>query len=188
MNDFINNITSAGLSRDVNLIRKAFFFAKERHAGQMRKFSDDPYFLHPVRVGLLLRDFDDEVIIAGLLHDVLEDTETTVRELEEQFGSNITLLVLGCTKDPERGTPVEILRRAAEQDSRVIYVKLADRADNLQDDPANLKVSTVENYVNQTPLILELASEHGITFLVGEIQDRIGKLKIGRKRCRTKSD
>ncbi|MHA2331964.1 MAG: HD domain-containing protein [Candidatus Hodarchaeales archaeon] len=178
LKEFINDISSSNMNRELVLIKKAFNFANEKHEGQIRKYNTkDPYFLHLVRVGRLLKDFDDEVIIAGLLHDVLEDTKTTTRELEDIFGSEVALLVLGCTKNPDKGNPVEILRRTAESDYRVILIKLADRNDNLQDDITRMKVRTIRNYVNQTPLILELAREYEIIFLVEEIHSKIEELK-----------
>jgi len=84
---------------DVEFISKAFHFSERAHENQLRD-SGAPYFQHPYEVALILADLelDVETITAGLLHDVIEDTEITREELEEEFGSTILMLVEGVTK------------------------------------------------------------------------------------------
>ena len=81
------SLNNPRLNRD--LLEKVYLFAREKHAGQKRKISKLPYFSHPIRVSQLLREFEVEVIAAGLLHDVLEDTNTSVDEIRSQFGDII---------------------------------------------------------------------------------------------------
>ena len=83
----------------LEIIKKAYNFAKEKHEGQFRK-SGEPYIIHPMNVALILTTIyaDYETISAGLLHDVLEDCDCTSEEMEEMFGKNITKLVQGVTK------------------------------------------------------------------------------------------
>ena len=84
---------------DVDLICRAFNFAYQLHEGQTRK-SGEPYIAHPVAVASILRDLggDKAMIAAGFLHDVVEDTEVTVEEIEQMFGQEVALLVEGVTK------------------------------------------------------------------------------------------
>ena len=76
-------------------------FAVERHAGQLRHVDRAPFVMHPIEVGSLLSSagYADEVVAAGVLHDVLEDTDTSVRELEERFGTAVSALVSAVTED-----------------------------------------------------------------------------------------
>jgi (p)ppGpp synthase/HD superfamily hydrolase len=76
-------------------------FAVERHAGQLRHVDRAPFVMHPIEVGSLLSSagYADEVVAAGVLHDVLEDTDTSVRELEERFGTVVSALVSAVTED-----------------------------------------------------------------------------------------
>jgi GTP diphosphokinase / guanosine-3',5'-bis(diphosphate) 3'-diphosphatase len=124
------------------LICKAFNFGYQLHQGQHRA-SGDPYIAHPVAVAGLLRDLGGsaDMIAAGFLHDVVEDTEITLDEIENQFGAEVRALVEGVTKlssfnflsKTER--QAENFRRmflAMAQDIRVIVVKLADRLHNMR--------------------------------------------------------
>lgn len=81
------------------LITKAYNLAEEKHEGQFRS-SGEPYFIHPVAVANILADLnmDDETIMAGLLHDILEDTDLSYDSMKEMFGEEITKLVDGVTK------------------------------------------------------------------------------------------
>jgi len=126
---------------DLELVRFAFDFAKEAHAGQKRK-SGEPYIMHPLATAEILADMKMPVpiVIAGLLHDVPEDTDVTVEGIRETFGSDIASMVAGITKLGKikyRGIEryVENLRKmfvAMASDIRVIIIKFADRIHNLR--------------------------------------------------------
>ena len=127
---------------DSELICRAFEFAYQLHQGQYRK-SGEPYICHPVAVAGLLRDLGGSgaMIAAGFLHDVVEDTDVTIEELEQRFGSEVRRLVEGVTKlskfnfSSKTESQAENFRRmflAMAQDSRVIVVKLADRLHNMR--------------------------------------------------------
>ncbi len=138
-------------SDDISMIDKAYATACEAHKDQMRK-SGEPYIIHPLCVAIILADLelDKETIIAGLLHDVVEDTIMTNEELKEQFGPDVELLVDGVTKleqlqytgdaTPDRLTSREELQAenlrkmflAMAKDIRVILIKLADRLHNMR--------------------------------------------------------
>ncbi len=138
-------------SDDISMIDKAYATACEAHKDQVRK-SGEPYIIHPLCVSIILADLelDKETIIAGLLHDVVEDTIMTNEELKEQFGPDVELLVDGVTKleqlqytgeaTPDRLTSREELQAenlrkmflAMAKDIRVILIKLADRLHNMR--------------------------------------------------------
>ncbi len=130
-------------SADISLIEKAYTIARDAHEGQARK-SGEPYIIHPLCVSIILADLelDKETIVAGLLHDVVEDTVMTDEEIAGEFGSEVALLVDGVTKlgqlsyDADKvEVQAENLRKmflAMAKDIRVILIKLADRLHNMR--------------------------------------------------------
>lgn len=140
-------------STDISLIEKAYRIADKAHAGQVRK-SGEPYIIHPLCVAIILAELelDKETIVAGLLHDVLEDTIMTEQEIAEEFSEEVLLLVDGVTKlqhlhltdnkANEKEKSAERLEMQAEnlrkmflamaKDIRVIMIKLADRLHNMR--------------------------------------------------------
>lgn len=161
-------------------IKEAYAFSEERHSGQTRN-SGEPYMTHARAVAINCASFgmDTETIIAALLHDVLEDTETSEQEIEERFGSTVLFLVKGVTKLGKvkyRGQErhVESMRKffvAMAEDVRVLIIKLADRLHN---------ISTLEHVRpdKQTRIALEtievhaaLAGRMGMEKLKGMLED-----------------
>ena len=130
-------------SDDISLIEKAYKIADEAHRDQVRK-SGEPYIIHPLSTATILADLemDKETIVAGLLHDVVEDTIMTKEDLEREFGSDVAELVDGVTKLNKlkyQGNREEFqadnLRKmflAMAKDIRVIIIKLADRLHNMR--------------------------------------------------------
>ena len=137
-------------SGDISLIEKAFNIAREAHKNQFRK-SGEPYIIHPLSVAMILAELelDKETIVAGILHDVVEDTVLTDKEITELFGADVALLVDGVTKlkqlkftstNGDKSTEklemqAENLRKmflAMAKDIRVILIKLADRLHNMR--------------------------------------------------------
>ena len=127
---------------DTDLVCRAFEFAYQLHQGQTRK-SGEPYICHPVAVAGLLRELGggSAMISAGFLHDVVEDTDVTIEEIEKLFGAEVRQLVEGVTKlskfnfSSKTESQAENFRRmflAMAQDIRVIVVKLADRLHNMR--------------------------------------------------------
>ena len=127
---------------DLSLVEKAYAFAERAHAGQ-RRLSGEAYLSHPVAVASILADLELDVITlaAGLLHDVVEDTKTSLTDVEKEFGREIALLVDGVTKlsrieyRSREDEQVENLRKmflAMSQDIRVLLIRLADRLHNMR--------------------------------------------------------
>ncbi len=137
-------------SDDISMIEKAYQIANKAHEGQIRK-SGEPYIVHPLNVAIILAclEMDKETLIAGILHDVVEDTIMTEEDLNREFGEDVALLVDGVTKlekiplsgnnmeksDAKLEMQAENLRKmflAMAKDIRVIIIKLADRLHNMR--------------------------------------------------------
>ncbi len=149
--DMIDRVRKYHPSDDISLIEKAYNLAFTAHQGQVRK-SGEPYIIHPLHVATILADLemDKETIAAGLLHDVAEDTEWTIADLEREFGEDVAHLVDGVTKlnnlqlaesvgadkaSDRAEMQAENLRKmflAMAKDIRVIIIKLADRLHNMR--------------------------------------------------------
>ncbi|RDY30209.1 RelA/SpoT family protein [Lachnotalea glycerini] len=142
-NELIESVRKYHPSTDISLIEKAYNVAKTAHDGQVRK-SGEPYIIHPLCVAIILAELelDKETIVAGLLHDVVEDTVMTTEEIATEFSEEVALLVDGVTKLGQLSyskdkveVQAENLRKmflAMAKDIRVILIKLADRLHNMR--------------------------------------------------------
>jgi GTP diphosphokinase / guanosine-3',5'-bis(diphosphate) 3'-diphosphatase len=166
---------------DFAMLRKAFAFASKAHEGQMRS-SGEEYIIHPINVAatLIKLKMDSDSIIAGLLHDVIEDCEVTPEEIEKEFSTSIAQIVVGLTKiskikfKTKEESQAENFRKmvvAMAKDLRVIIVKLADRMHNMRtlqyvSEAKQKKIAqeTLEIYV-------PLASRLGINSVKTELED-----------------
>jgi guanosine-3',5'-bis(diphosphate) 3'-pyrophosphohydrolase len=140
--DILERVSSLYSEKDITILKKAYVFAARAHKGQVRR-SGEPYLSHPLEVAKMLSDMklDCVTLAAALLHDVLEDTDVTAKDLQKNFGKEIADLVEGVTKismvqevSPET-RQAESIRKiilAMTDDLRVIFIKLADRVHNLQ--------------------------------------------------------
>ena len=130
-------------SEDVSMIEKAYQIAKKSHEGQYRK-SGEAYIIHPLWVAIILAnlELDKETIVAGMLHDVVEDTDIEEEDIKREFGEEVALLVDGVTKLGRLSYSADKLEVQAEnlrkmflamaKDIRVIIIKLADRLHNMR--------------------------------------------------------
>ncbi|KAB1439340.1 RelA/SpoT family protein [Candidatus Galacturonibacter soehngenii] len=141
--ELIDSVRKYHPSTDISLIEKAYNIAKTAHDGQVRK-SGEPYIIHPLCVAIILAELelDKETIVAGLLHDVVEDTVMTADEIIEEFSEEVALLVDGVTKLGQLSYSMDKVEVQAEnlrkmflamaKDIRVILIKLADRLHNMR--------------------------------------------------------
>ncbi len=141
--ELIDSVKKYHPSTDISMIEKAYHIADDAHKGQLRK-SGEPYIIHPLCVAIILADLelDKESIVAGLLHDVVEDTVMTPEEIKEEFGEEVEVIVDGVTKLTQLSYKVDKVEEQAEnlrkmflamaKDIRVIMVKLADRLHNMR--------------------------------------------------------
>ena len=138
----IDKARASNPNADTDLLRRAYDFSAAEHAGQKRR-SGEPYLIHPLEVASLVADMrlDDVAIAAGLLHDVVEDTLTTIERVRELFGTDVAHVVEGVTKissisfSSSEERQAENFRKmllAMVDDIRVILVKLADRLHNMR--------------------------------------------------------
>ena len=141
--ELISSVKKYHPSTDISMIEKAYQIANNAHKGQLRK-SGEPYIIHPLCVAIILADLelDKETIVAGLLHDVVEDTVMTTEEITEEFSAEVSLLVDGVTKLGQLSYSADKIEVQAEnlrkmflamaKDIRVILIKLADRLHNMR--------------------------------------------------------
>ena len=163
-------------SGDLSAIDKAYNFAKKSHGDQKRK-SGEPYIIHPIHTALILADLelDKESIMAGLLHDVMEDTKVTREQMISEFGEEVTDLVDGVTKLTKLDYDADKVEKQAEnlrkmflamaKDIRVILIKLADRLHNMR----TLQYMTPEKQKEKSKETMEIYAP---------IADRLGISKI----------
>ncbi len=168
---------------DEDLLRHAYVFAANRHQGQVRR-SGEAYLVHPLTVAWMLAEMElDEIAIAaGLLHDILEDTETTEEQLELEFGPDVTRLVVALTKistyessfTSREETEAENFRRlllASTDDVRVIIVKLADRLHNMRTLEFLRRDRQVAIARETLDIYAPIANRLGIGSIKGELED-----------------
>ena len=141
--ELIKSVVRYHPSTDISMIEKAYQTALSFHEGQVRK-SGEPYIIHPLCVAIILADLelDKESIVAGLLHDVVEDTPMTTEDVSRAFSDEVALLVDGVTKLGQLNYSADKVDEQAEnlrkmflamaKDIRVILIKLADRLHNMR--------------------------------------------------------
>lgn len=169
-------------SADITLIERAYTRTKAAHEEQVRK-SGEPYVIHPLWVGIILAELemDKETIVAGMLHDAVEDTEMTLEEVTEQFGSEVALLVDGVTKlgqlsysKDKLEVQAENLRKmflAMAKDIRVIIIKLADRLHNMRTLEFMTPVKQKEKARETMDIYAPIAHRLGISKIKTELDD-----------------
>jgi (p)ppGpp synthase/HD superfamily hydrolase len=139
---------------DSNLINKAIYWAKKYHGNQKRK-SGEPYYTHPLEVAYMISDhkLKTDVIVASILHDIIEDTEVTVEMIEGTFGQRIAEMVDMLTRDRPDGTKLtieEVINNAYKKaDKEVLLIKLIDRLHNIQT-IGSLSAKKIEKTITET--------------------------------------
>ena len=181
--DDLDKIIRAYLKSEDELknVHKAYLFAASKHEGQFRK-SGEPYIIHPLNVAKILTEVyaDAETLEAGLLHDVLEDTDCSYEEMEKEFGPVVTKIVDGVTKisrlhfSTENEYLVEYYKKiivGMSEDVRVIIVKLADRLHNMRTlwalPPEKQKIKAKESL----EILAPIAHHLGIHKIKSELED-----------------
>lgn len=180
-NDILERLLSYNPNADTDLLRKAYVFSAKVHLGQKR-LSGEPYLIHPLEVAGILTQLrlDLASVVTGLLHDTVEDTLTTLEEIQENFGQEIASLVDGVTKISQislrttEESQAENFRKiilAMVKDIRVILIKLADRLHNMR----TLKYHSPEKQIAIAQETLDIyapiAHRLGIDWIKAELED-----------------
>ncbi|WP_050606762.1 RelA/SpoT family protein [Clostridium niameyense] len=181
LKDLMIKIDSSLNEKEKKLIEKAYTFACDAHKEQKR-VSGEPYIIHPEEVAIILFDMgmDSDTIIAGLLHDVIEDTSYTYEDLEKEFSTEVADLVNGVTKlskieyktkEEQQADNVRKMLLAMTKDIRVILIKLADRLHNMR----TLRYMSIEKQKEKAQETLDiyapLAHRLGISKIKWELED-----------------
>lgn len=170
-------VTEDSYIRDNAVLNRAIHFATERHAGQLRKGTTTPYIVHPMETMSILANMkaDTNLIIAGVLHDTLEDTDTTWEEIYEKFGTDVCSLVCAHSEDKsktweERKTKtIEELEKA---DDRLQMLVMADKLANLRSLHADYKVIGEELWERFN------APKEKQSWYYGKVQDALYRMKM----------
>ena len=180
--NLINEIKKYHPSTNLSAVEKAYKIADKAHKGQKRK-SGEPYIIHPLCVAIILAqlELDKETIIAGLLHDVVEDTVMTSEDVTKEFGAEVALLVDGVTKLTQLNyqhdkieVQAENLRKmflAMAKDIRVIMIKLADRLHNMRTMQFQTPAKQVEKSRETMEIYAPIAHRLGISKIKVELDD-----------------
>lgn len=186
MEEFLLKAQNAYKEEDYAAVSRALNFAREKHEGQKRITGED-YVIHPVAVATILLDLglDSDTVIAALLHDVLEDTETKGEEIQAAFGQNVLAMVEGVTKltrlninpaarKDEQAEQAENIRKlfmAMAKDIRVLLVKLADRLHNMRTLDALNHEKRLRKSRETMDIYAPLAGRLGISNIKCELED-----------------
>ncbi len=182
--NFFEEIQKVTDNIDLQFLQVAFDFTISAHEGQFRK-SGEPYYIHPLNIAYILAfmKMDTSTIIAGLLHDVLEDTDYKYSDLEERFGKEITSLVDGVTKlqfyDYKKSPTREELQAenfrkmliSITKDIRVILIKLADRLHNMRTLEYMPKESQIRIAQETIDIYAPMANRFGVAKIKWELED-----------------
>lgn len=167
--------------KNIDLIKKAYYFAEQHHEGQFRK-SGDPYIKHPLEVAYMLADLHTSpaTIVAGLLHDLVEDTKVSLQDIIDSFGEDIASLVDGVTKisklkymtkEKALAKSHQKILLAMAKDIRVVVIKLVDRVHNMR--TLEFQSEEKQKIIAQETLDLyaPLAHRMGMYLIKAELQD-----------------
>jgi len=184
LNDILEKVSAYHGDADLDLVKKAYVYSAKVHQGQIRK-SGEPYLVHPLEVAGLLADLklDEASIVAGLLHDTIEDTLAKPEEIRELFGQEVLDLVEGVTKlgTFQSSEAVSVEEKQAEnfrkmlvamaKDIRVILVKLADRTHNMRT-LEHMRPDAQQRIAQETlDIYAPLANRLGIQWIKIELED-----------------
>lgn len=181
LDNLIEAVKKYNKNTDVALITKAYKLAEEKHKGQVRN-SGEAYIVHPLAVAMILAqlEMDDETICAGLMHDVLEDTDYSKEEMINEFGREITELVDGVTKlknlqyKSKEEAQIESIRKmvlAMANDIRVIIIKLADRLHNMRTLEYKNREKQISTAKETLEIYVPIAHRLGINSVKWELED-----------------
>ncbi len=180
-NDVLERLTAYNPHADIELLKKAYVFSAKVHSGQLR-LSGEPYLIHPLEVAGILTQLKLDVasVATGLLHDTVEDTLTTLKEVRENFGEEITHLVDGLTKisqislrSTEEGQAENYRKMilAMVKDIRVILIKVADRLHNMRTLEYHSPEKQIEIAHETLDIYAPLAHRLGIDWIKSELED-----------------
>ncbi len=180
-NDLFTALEESGKGYDIEKIKKAYEYAKEAHKTQKRS-SGEPYIIHPLHVAKILLELgmDTASICGGMLHDVVEDTDIPLEQIEKDFGKEVAFLVDGVTKlgkiplaskEEAQAENVRKMLLAMSQDVRVVIIKLADRLHNMRTLQYRPDYKQREKSLETMEIYAPIANRLGIMAVKEELED-----------------
>lgn len=180
-NELVKLLGQSNSTYDIDKITKAYKFAEKAH-GDQRRVSGIPYILHPTSVACILAELgmDTDAICAALLHDVVEDTPTTLEEVEKLFGADVARLIDGVTKiskiafssrEQRQAENIRKMLIAMANDIRVIIIKLADRLHNMRTISCMPEQSRRDKAHENMQVYAPIAHRLGIKTIKDELED-----------------
>ncbi len=179
--EFVIKIESFNANVDIPLLRKAYEFSDKAHKGQFRE-SGDPYIQHCLEVAFILAEqhLDTDTITAGMIHDVIEETDIKLEEIEKEFGDEIAMLMDGVTKigeikfesaEEEQAEYYRKMLLSMAKDIRVIIIKLADRLHNMRTLEALPREKQLRIAQETKEVYAPLAHRFGMAMVKTELED-----------------
>ncbi len=179
--EFVIKIESFNANVDIPLLRKAYEFSNKAHQGQFRE-SGDPYIQHCLEVAFILAEqhLDTDTIAAGMIHDVIEETDIKLEEIEKEFGDEIAMLMDGVTKigeikfesaEEEQAEYYRKMLLSMAKDIRVIIIKLADRLHNMRTLDALPREKQLRIAQETKEVYAPLAHRFGMAMVKTELED-----------------
>jgi GTP pyrophosphokinase len=181
INDIVDKVTHYAADADLDIIERAYIYSARVHEGQVR-LSGEPYLSHPLEVAGILADMklDPESVAAGILHDVIEDTPATPKEIKTLFGPEVMHIVSGVSKlsslsfGSSRARQAESIRKiflAMADDIRVILIKLADRVHNMRTLQFHMPDKRREIARETLDIYAPIAARLGIYWMKNELEE-----------------
>ncbi len=179
--ELLNILLDSGKSYDFKMIEKAYLLAEKMHEGQFRK-TGEAYVEHPVAVAGILADLgmDSTSLVAALLHDVVEDTDITIEEVEKEFDSEVAMLVDGVTKlgqitfsslEEQQAENLRKMLLAMSRDIRVMIIKLCDRLHNMRTKDGWKPQKQRDKALEVMEIYAPIAQRLGMSNIKDELQD-----------------
>ena len=181
INDIVDKVSEYVADTDLDIIERAYIYSARVHEGQVR-LSGEPYLSHPLEVAGILADMklDPESVVAGILHDVIEDTPATPKEIKTLFGPEVMHIVSGVSKlsslsfGSSRARQAESIRKmflAMADDIRVILIKLADRLHNMRTLQFHMPDKRKEIARETLDIYAPIAARLGIYWIKNELEE-----------------
>lgn len=188
-NDIISSLSANHKVFSKNAVKRAYTYAEKKHEGQFRK-TGESYIMHPLRVAKFIAEwgFDSEMVIAALLHDVVEDCNTSIEEIMNEFGSPVANMVNTLTavnkelhkakglskQEIDKMSDAHLLRTMSE---KAMFIKIADRLDNLNTIEGVSEEKQIGKAQHTREILIPMVKKEGAYYLVDQLEELCFKIE-----------